>query len=82
MSKTVDETHRIAGIILEHLFVKPLRWSDLEKLTTRSSPTYSKFQTVLSWLASNGFIKKGLQHRDPYVITNRGKAFLEVLKQK
>ena len=58
MSKTVDETHRVAKIILEHLNEGPKQWTDLEKLTIRSSPTYGRFQTTLNWLLRNNYIKK------------------------
>lgn len=37
---------------------KPRRWTELEKLTTKSSPTYGRFQTTLKWLQQNGYVNK------------------------
>ncbi len=77
MSKTVDETHRVAKIILEQLMEKPRRWTELEKLTTKSSPTYGRFQTTLKWLQQNGYVNKA--GRGVYEITEKGKAFYALL---
>jgi predicted transcriptional regulator len=77
MSKTVDETHKVAKIILEQLVEKPRRWTELEKLTTKSSPTYGRFQTTLKWLQQNGYINKA--GRGVYEITEKGKKFSALL---
>ena len=77
MSKTVDETHRVAKIILEQLKEKPRRWTELEKLTTKSSPTYGRFQTTLKWLQQNGYVNK--PEKGLYEISNKGKSFYALL---
>ncbi len=56
---------------------KPRRWTELEKLTTKSSPTYGRFQTTLKWLQQNGYINK--TGRGVYEITEKGKAFHTLL---
>jgi predicted transcriptional regulator len=77
VSKTVDETHRVAEIILGQLMEKSRRWTELEKLTTKSSPTYGRFQTTLKWLQQNGYVNKA--GRGVYEITEKGKAFFALL---
>ena len=67
----------VAKIILEHLIKKSRRWTELEKLTTKSSPTYGRFQTTLKWLQQNGYINKA--GRGVYEITEKGKAFFALL---
>jgi predicted transcriptional regulator len=77
LSKTANKTHRVAEIILEQLMEKSRRWTELEKLTTKSSPTYGRFQTTLKWLQQNGYINKA--GRGVYEITEKGKKFSALL---
>jgi predicted transcriptional regulator len=77
LSKTADKTHRVAEIILEQLVEKSGRWTELEKLTTKSSPTYGRFQTTLKWLQQNGYINKA--GRGVYEITEKGKQYLKIM---
>jgi predicted transcriptional regulator len=77
LSKTADKTHRVAEIILEQLVEKSRRWTELEKLTTKSSPTYGRFQTTLKWLQQNGYVNKA--ERGVYEITEKGKQYLKIM---
>ena len=77
MSKTVDETHRVGKVILGHLLKRQHRWTELEKLTIKGSPTYGRFQTTLKWLCQNGYVNKA--ERGVYKITEKGKIFYTLL---
>ena len=77
MSKTVDETLRVAGIILRVLGDGPKRWTELGKLTTKVSPSYGRFQSTLRWLLENGYVRKA--RRGIYEITDKGQHFTELL---
>ncbi|MFB0522303.1 MAG: hypothetical protein ACETV1_00905 [Candidatus Bathyarchaeia archaeon] len=77
MSKIVDERLRVAKIILGHLLEGPRRWTELEKLTTRISPTYARFQSTLGWLLRKGYVMR--LERGLYSITDKGEVFLEAI---
>lgn len=77
MSEIVNERLRVAKIILGNLLSQPRRWTELEKLTTRVSPTYSRFQSTLTWLLENGYITR--LERGLYGITDKGETFYEVI---
>jgi len=77
LSKIVDERLRVAKIILGHLAEGPLRWTELEKLTTRVSPTFARFQSTLGWLLRNGYVIR--LERGLYSITDKGEAFLKAI---
>ena len=77
MSKTVDETLRVARIILRVLGDGPKRWTELGKLTTKVSPSYGRFQSTLRWLLENGYVRKA--RRGIYEITDKGRAFYRIV---
>lgn len=68
---------RIAKIILSLLAEKPLRWTDLEKQTTKVSPTYARFRATLQWLYEKGYITK--LGRGKYTITEKGAELTKII---
>ena len=80
ISAIVDETHVIAKKILGCLVKRPMRVCDVWKLAVQDSAGVSKSIRVFYWLRDKGYIQKtGRKYRDPYVITEKGRAFFNVL---
>jgi len=75
----VTVNHRIytAKVILELLREKPRRWTELEKLTVKASPTFSSFRNTLIWLHKNGYVER--VSRGLYSITDKGQTFLKAV---
>ncbi|MFB0503420.1 MAG: winged helix-turn-helix domain-containing protein [Candidatus Bathyarchaeia archaeon] len=76
MSKITDERLSIARTILEKLRDQPMRWTELQKVTTRIF-TYARFQSTLSWLLQRSYINR--IQRGLYSITDKGRDFLEAI---
>lgn len=75
---TVNDRLRVAKIILGILNDEgPQRWSNLEKETTRKSPTYAKFQATLQWLLKSRYIKR--VKRGLYDITEKGRKLCDAI---
>jgi DNA-binding PadR family transcriptional regulator len=70
----------LAKIMLKELERQPLSRTELEKQTVRKSGTHATFEGMFRFLVQSGYVQKsGQKHRDPYVITEKGAKFLEVL---
>lgn len=76
---------RLACIVLAEL-VKgggSLRRFQLEKQTYSRCGTRATFDKVLAWLRREGFVAKaGVKHTAPYIITDKGKIFLEAFESE
>ncbi len=80
MSTIIDETHAIAKKILGCLAKRPTRARDVWKLTVQDSAGVGKAIRVFYWLRDKGYIQKnGIGYQDPYMITEKGCAFLNAL---
>ena len=81
MSKTVDGALYVQGVILRLLAERgPLRRSVLEKEAVKASPSVPRFQLGLNWLLGKGLVAKtGAGWHDPYVIMDKGRAWLKAL---
>jgi DNA-binding PadR family transcriptional regulator len=70
----------LAKIVLKELEKQPLSRTELEKRTVRKSGTHATFEGMFRFLVQSGYVQKsGQKHRAPYVITEKGAKFLEVL---
>jgi len=79
MRRLIDRMD-LAKIMLKELERQPLSRTELEKQTVRKSGTHATFEGMFRFLVQSGYVQKsGQKHRDPYVITEKGAKFLEVL---
>ncbi|MBN1244785.1 hypothetical protein JXA31_04250 [Candidatus Bathyarchaeota archaeon] len=79
MIRLTDRMH-LAKIVLKELERQPLCRSELEKRTIQKSGTHGTFEGIFRFLVQSGYVQKsGQKHRAPYVITEKGAKFLEVL---
>ncbi len=70
----------LAKIVLKELNRQPLSRTELEKRTVRKEGTHATFEGIFRFLVQSGYIQKsGQKHRAPYVITEKGAKFLEVI---
>ena len=80
MGTSVEEVHQIAKKILGHLLKKQLHASEVQKLTVHDSASIAQTMTVFYWLRNKGYIQKtGCGYRDPYEITDKGRAFYDAI---
>ena len=78
--RRLTERLRLAKIVLKELDRQPLCRTELEKRTVRKSGTHATFEGMFRFLVQSGYVQKsGQKHRAPYVITEKGAKFLEVL---
>ena len=70
----------LAKIVLKELERQPLSRTELEKRTVRKAGTHATFEGIFRFLVQSGYVQKsGQKHRAPYVITEKGSKFLEVI---
>ena len=75
-----EEKLKLAKVILTQLQRSPLHRVDLLKRVIQSCGSPARFNSVFNWLKSTGRVcKTGLNHRDPYKITQTGEQFLAAL---
>jgi len=82
MSKIRAEQDRLTVIILEELRKRDLRREELLKRTLIQCGSRSKFTMIMQYLIRQGLIlKRGRKGgRGPYIITEKGKVQLSILK--
>jgi DNA-binding PadR family transcriptional regulator len=69
-----------AKTVLKELERQPLSRTELEKRTVRKAGTHATFEGIFRFLVQSGYLQKsGQKHRAPYVITEKGAKFLEVI---
>ena len=78
MTKRFDERLRVTRIILKTLMKGHLNWTPLTKLILKQSTPWI-VQSTLEWLLREGYIER--PKRGVYVITEKGKRFLEAISQ-
>ncbi len=77
---SIDETHQIAKKILVCLIKKPTRVRDIWKSAVQDSAGVGKAIRIFYWLRNKGYIQKsGDRYQDPYIITDKGRAFLNAI---
>jgi predicted transcriptional regulator len=70
----------LAKIVLKELNRQPLSRTELEKRTVRKEGTHATFEGIFRFLVQSGYVQKsGQKHRAPYMITEKGAKFLEVI---
>ena len=70
----------LAKIVLKELNRQPLSRTELEKRTVRKAGTHATFEGIFRFLVQSGYVQKsGQKHRAPYLITEKGAKFLEVI---
>ena len=84
MSKIREGQDRLTVIILDELEKRDLRREELMKLTLMSCGSRSKFNKIMFYLLQHRFIiKRGRKGgRGPYVITEKGKLQLSILRNQ
>ena len=67
-----------ARVVLRELSREPLSYSVLEKRSrSQSEISYACFESIFRFLVEDGDVEKcGSEHRAPFRITEKGKAFL------
>ncbi len=79
MRRLTERIH-LAKTVLHELSRQPLSRTELEKRTTRKTGTHATFEGIFQYLIQAGYIQKNEQkHRAPYVLTEKGAKFLEVI---
>jgi DNA-binding PadR family transcriptional regulator len=75
--KSLDERLTLAKTILRELSREPLSRTELDKRVTRKIGTHASFEGMFRYLIHKGCIEKsGQKKRDPYHITEKGRAML------
>jgi predicted transcriptional regulator len=70
----------LAKIVLKELKKQPFSRTELEQRTVRKAGTHATFEGIFRFLVQSGYVQKsGQKHRAPYVITEKGAKFLEVI---
>lgn len=78
--RRLTERMHLAKTVLRELSRQPLCRTDLEKRTVRKNGTHATFEGMFRFLVQNGYVQKSEQkHRAPYVLTEKGAKFLEVI---
>ncbi len=78
--RRLKDRMNLAKTVLKELERQPLCRTELEKRTVRKSGTHATFEGIFRYLVQSGYVQKsGQKHRAPYVITEKGAKFLEVL---
>ena len=77
MTERLNEKLRVASIVLRELREGPMRWTPLLKATIEGSPSPWKAENIIGWLRRKGYIER--PERGLYVITEKGRRFLETL---
>ena len=70
---------KLAILILKELEKQPIGHSKLETIVIRKSGTHSTFTSMFRSLKAEGYLRKsGPEYRAPYVITDKGRRFMEL----
>ena len=70
----------LAKIVLKELERQQLSRTELEKRTVKKAGTHATFEGIFRFLLESGYLQKsGQKHRSPYMITEKGRKFLEVI---
>ena len=70
----------LAKIVLKELERQQLSRTELEKRTVKKAGTHATFEGIFRFRVQSGYLQKnGQKHRAPYVITEKGRKFLEVI---
>jgi DNA-binding PadR family transcriptional regulator len=78
--RCLHERLRLAKTVLNELSRQSLCRTELEKRTVKKLGTHATFEGIFQYLALNGYLQKSEQkHRAPYVLTEKGRRFLEAL---
>jgi len=74
--KYLDRMH----LILHELNRRPLSRRELQRKFLQKIDSPSAFEGTIMFLVRDSRIQKGLKHRSPYTITQKGQTLLEALK--
>ncbi len=78
--RRLKDRMNLAKIVLKELERQPLSRTELEKRTVRKAGTHATFEGIFHYLFQSGYLQKsGQKHRAPYVLTEKGAKFLEVI---
>jgi hypothetical protein len=78
--RRLTERMNLAKTVLRELSRQPLCRTELEKRTVRKSGTHATFEGIFLYFIQGGYIMKSeKKHRAPYILTDKGAKFLEVL---
>ncbi|MHA1227849.1 MAG: hypothetical protein ACTSPV_13970 [Candidatus Hodarchaeales archaeon] len=78
MTKRFDDKLRVTRIILRALTRGPMNWTPLTRLILKWSTPW-KAQSTLDWLVREGYVER--PERGIYIITDKGRRFLEAMPQ-